>query len=97
MSFEDVHNVAKEYFWKHEDEKRSFTHNVCTDEAKFWLYFNEAEHVDFFQELQALNKPHEEWKITDCSKFSVFNVGKAEPWMDYENVVCFTITKISEQ
>lgn len=30
-------------------------------------------------------------------KQEAFNVGKADPWMDYDKGVSFTITKISEQ
>ena len=51
MSFNDVHNVGNEYFHKLVNYERSFTHTVSLDEANFWLYFNENDHVDVFQEL----------------------------------------------
>lgn len=51
MSFDDVLNVASEYFNLTVGEKRSFTHCVGMGKVDFWLYFMKDNVVDFKYEL----------------------------------------------
>ena len=96
MSFDDIHNVANEYFHVHVSHQRSFTHHVGTDEANFFLHYKNDNSGDFLNELKNLHCLPQEWTAIDWSEFNGFQVTRAETWMDFDNLVIFTTKTINQ-